>query len=77
MPVYEYRCVACGATYDVFHRGREVTADVVCPACSSAQYKKLMSAPAVSTKQSASPNGACDAGPCDTGGCCGGSCGMN
>jgi putative FmdB family regulatory protein len=42
MPVYEYRCVACGATYDVFHRGREVTADIICPACHSVQYKKLI-----------------------------------
>jgi putative FmdB family regulatory protein len=77
MPVYEYKCSSCGTTYDVFHRGREVTSDVVCPACNSGQYKKLMSAAAVSMKQSAPSRGACDAGPCDNGGCCGGSCAVN
>ncbi len=77
MPVYEYRCVPCGTTYDIFHRGREVTADVVCPSCASTHYKKLMSAAAVASKQSSPSGPACDAGPCDDGGCCGGSCGMN
>lgn len=77
MPVYEYTCVSCGTTYDIFHRGREVAEDVVCPSCSSTKHKKLMSASAVATKQSASPAPSCDTGG---GGCCGGGggmCGMN
>jgi putative FmdB family regulatory protein len=75
MPVYEYRCVSCGTTYDVFHRGREAAEDIVCPSCQSTQYKKLMSAPAVATKQSAPAAPSCDSGG---GGCCGGGmCGMN
>jgi putative FmdB family regulatory protein len=75
MPVYEYKCVSCGSTYDVFHRGREVAEDIVCPSCSSTEHKKLMSASAVATKAShASPAPSCDTG----GGCCGGGmCGMN
>lgn len=78
MPVYEYKCISCGATYDVFHRGRELTADVVCPSCNSAEYKKLMSASSVATKHSGPTFGGCDDGPCDTGGGCGGgSCGIN
>ena len=73
MPVYEYKCSGCGRTYDVLHMGREKIEDVVCPACHSTEYKKLMSAPSVSMK---SDTGGGDACPSD-GSCCGGSCGMN
>ena len=72
MPVYEYKCISCGARYDVFHRGRELAADIACPACSSKEYKKLMSAPAaLATKESASSGDSCDAGGCSGGGMCG------
>ena len=76
MPIYEYRCAACGATYDVYHRGRELVEDIVCPSCRSTSYKKLMSATTVAMKDSSpvGPPPSCDSG----GGCCGGGmCGMN
>jgi putative FmdB family regulatory protein len=73
MPLFEYRCQSCGAIYDVFHKVREVVEDIVCPACQSRAYTKLISAPTVSTgmRDSASDSS------CTTGSCCGGSCGIN
>ena len=75
MPIYEYRCRECAATYEVLHLGRETAADVVCPSCGSHQATRLISAPAgVAIKQESecSPSD-CRAG----GGCCGGDCGLD
>lgn len=78
MPVFDYRCNDCGTTYDVYHKVKEISEDVVCPHCGSAQHKKLMSVATValggkSSSSSYSPP------PCETGdGCCGGgACGLN
>jgi putative FmdB family regulatory protein len=77
MPVYDYRCTDCNGTYDVFHKGREVIEDVICPSCGSDHHKKLMSIPVVS-KGSTSNGCDCAAGTSrESGGCCGGSCGLN
>jgi putative FmdB family regulatory protein len=73
MPVYEYKCATCNTTYDIYHKGREIAEDIVCPSCKSSTYKKLMSAAGVSTKASSSPPESCGQGDC----CGGGSCGMN
>lgn len=35
MPVYDYRCTSCNSTYDIFHKGKELTNDIVCPKCGS------------------------------------------
>ena len=43
MPVFDYKCEDCGKQYDVFHKGREIETDVVCPSCGSARHKRLMS----------------------------------
>ena len=75
MPVYDYRCSECGATYDVYHKVREIAEDIVCPSCGSLKHKKLMSASAVSMGDKSSP--ASSGPPCESGGCCGGSCGLN
>jgi putative FmdB family regulatory protein len=77
MPVYDYRCTDCDRTYDVFHKGREVAEDVVCPSCGSLHHKKLMSVPIVSIASTSSGSD-CPAGCSgENGGCCGGSCGLN
>lgn len=74
MPVFEYRCKKCGSTYDVFHRGREITEDVVCPSCNSREHTKLISAPSLSFGTSASSRNS-DSPSCNADGeCCGGSC---
>ncbi len=80
MPIYDYRCEECNGHYEVFHKVREVAEDIVCPACASRKYRKMMSVPAApsvgaSSYASSDASGACDnAGGC---GCSGGSCGMN
>jgi putative FmdB family regulatory protein len=71
MPVYEYTCLRCGAPYDVFHKGREIVEDVVCPSCGSAEHKKLMSVPGLAVTASGSISGS------PGGNCCGGTCGAS
>ena len=76
MPIFDYQCGDCGKIYDVFHKGKELVEDIVCPSCGALDYKKLISAPMVSIGSSSSPEGSCSPS-CDTGTCCGGSCGIN
>jgi hypothetical protein len=61
----------------VFHKGREVVEDVVCPACSSVHHKKLMSVPVVSMGSTSAGSDYSAGSSCETGGCSGGSCGLN
>ena len=79
MPTFDYKCTDCGATYDVFHKVREVEEDIICPSCSSHRHMRLMSAPnfSVSGRSSvthSAPRSSEEYG----GGCCGGgACGLN
>lgn len=77
MPIFDYQCKDCNATYDVFHKVREVLEDVICPSCGSTNHQRLLSAPniaGVSPARQSSGAGR-DAG---FGGCCGGgACGLN
>jgi putative FmdB family regulatory protein len=41
MPIFEFQCIACGATFEELVLSSE--ADVVCPACGSADIEKLFS----------------------------------
>jgi len=74
MPIYDYRCDACGTIYDILHKVREVVEDVVCPSCSSTMHTRLISAPSIrmstGTTKTASdmPAPSC---------CVGGACGLN
>jgi len=71
MPIYDYKCDACGTTYDVFHKVREVPEDIVCPSCGSQEHTRLISAPAFSLGEKSQPPS------CEDGNCCGGTCGLN
>ncbi len=73
MPIFDYHCVDCESTFEVFHKVREKAKDVVCPKCGSKNYRKLMSAPMVSMGGSSSSESSCESGSC----CSGGSCGLN
>ena len=49
MPIFDYRCDACGHTFDVLQKlGAEPLKD--CPECSEATLKKMLSAPAFHLK---------------------------
>ena len=77
MPIYDYRCDKCGVVYDIFHKVREVTEDVVCPSCGAPDHTRLISAPSVKIGGKGASFGESDIPPCADGGCCGGSCGLN
>ena len=48
MPIYAYRCAACGETFDKLIRSmNEPAPRVMCPTCNSRKVKKLISAPRV------------------------------
>ena len=71
MPRYEYRCRACGDTFEVTRPMSESSAPCACPAGHD-DTVKLLSAVAVGRS---GPGGAGPgAGPMG-GGCCGGACG--
>ncbi|MBN1979101.1 MAG: zinc ribbon domain-containing protein [Anaerolineae bacterium] len=75
MPIYEYRCRDCGETFEVLVRAGT---DVACPHCGSASWDKLLSAPFVSSGQTARQAGhtccgrenRCATPPCSEGGAC-------
>jgi putative FmdB family regulatory protein len=77
MPVFDYRCSDCGTTYDVYHKVKEISEDVICPHCGSAQHKKLISAASVAIGGKARSSSLAEP-TCESGGsCCGGACGLN
>jgi putative FmdB family regulatory protein len=69
MPIYEYRCRNCDTSFEGPVRGSDV---VTCPHCGSSSLDKLISAPFVSSGQTARQAGRtccgreerCDAPPC-------------
>jgi len=75
MPIYEYRCRSCDATFEVLVRGSNA---VTCPHCGSASLDKLISAPFVLSGQTARQAGRtccgreerCDTPPCSVGETC-------
>ncbi len=75
MPLYEYRCRACSATFEMLVR---VGSHVTCPHCGDSSVDKLLSVPTVLSGQTARMAGhtccgrdeRCDAPPCSTGGSC-------
>ena len=75
MPIYEYRCRACQAAFEVLVRGDRA---VTCPHCGSSSLDKQFSVPFVSTGQTARPAGhtccgreeRCAAPPCSEGDPC-------
>ncbi len=43
MPIYEFDCASCGRSFDKLVRSMAGTAEVVCPACGSANTHKKIS----------------------------------
>jgi putative FmdB family regulatory protein len=69
MPIYDYRCAACDAPFELLVRS---DTPIACPTCGGADVERLMSVPA-------RPAGGGKAAglsrlPAPRGGCCGGGC---
>lgn len=48
MPIYEYRCQACGQQFDKLFRSlSQIPAEIECPVCQSVEVQRLISAPAI------------------------------
>jgi putative FmdB family regulatory protein len=75
MPIYEYRCDACGAEFEELVFSREEQVGVVCRKCQSPDVVKLMSGAAVGH---GAPSLSCEGPGCDykpRQHSCGGGCG--
>ncbi|MFI7303294.1 zinc ribbon domain-containing protein [Micromonospora aurantiaca] len=70
MPRYEFRCRACGDTFEVSRPMAEAAQPATCPK-GHADTVKLLSTVAVTGRGGSAPSGGIPSG----GGCCGGSCG--
>ncbi|MBW2038875.1 MAG: zinc ribbon domain-containing protein [Deltaproteobacteria bacterium] len=44
MPLYEYRCQACGHTFETLRGLQERDKEVVCPQCGERKAERLLSA---------------------------------
>ncbi|ACU39917.1 MULTISPECIES: FmdB family zinc ribbon protein [Actinosynnema] len=69
MPTYEFRCRACGSTFDVQRPMSEASAPASCPD-GHADTVKLLSMAGLSSGATA-PQGGGGGGGCCGGGCCG------
>jgi putative FmdB family regulatory protein len=72
MPRYEFRCRACGDTFEVNRPMREASAPAACPA-GHGDTVKLLSTVAMTGGSKSSASGPAPSG----GGCCGGACGCS
>jgi putative FmdB family regulatory protein len=68
MPVYEYRCGACGRDFERYVPS--AGSGVACPMCNSADVKRTLSVVAVKAS-----GGLTASTVSSGGGCCGGGCG--
>jgi putative FmdB family regulatory protein len=73
MPIYEYRCVRCGADFDQLVRAADTPA---CPWCESEDLERKLSVSALGGRNDASGSALPMAGG-GGGGCCGGGCGCH
>jgi putative FmdB family regulatory protein len=75
MPIYEYHCRECDATFEALVRSGD---DVTCPNCASSSLRKLVTAAVTLSGRTARPAGhtccgreeRCDAPPCADGSAC-------
>ncbi len=71
MPRYEFRCRACGDTFEVNRPMREASAPAACPAGHGDTVKLLSTVAMTGGRKSGPAPTSSSAG----GGCCGGACG--
>jgi putative FmdB family regulatory protein len=73
MPRYDYRCRACGDTFEISRPMAESTAPAPCPQ-GHGDTVKLLSTVAI-TGRGGVTSGGMPSAPAAGGGCCGGACG--
>ena len=77
MPLYEYRCNTCSATFDLLRPMADRALQAICPSCESSTTMPLISRVAAGPstapwrEAASAPSSRASGG----GGCCGGSCG--
>ncbi|WP_285699418.1 zinc ribbon domain-containing protein [Actinomadura sp. NBRC 104412] len=69
MPRYDYRCRACGSTFEVSRPMSEASSPVACPGGHDDTVKLLSTVAVTGTSRGGAP-----APPAAGGGCCGGGC---
>jgi putative FmdB family regulatory protein len=74
MPRYEYRCRACGDTFEISRPMSESGVPARCPGGHD-DTVKLLSTVAVGGRAASGSGPAAGTGPGQGGGCCGGACG--
>jgi len=70
MPLYEYRCAECGATFERLRRMQEADQGVACPKCESGRVERQLSTFASHMGSSAGASAPCGApaSACGSGG---------
>jgi putative FmdB family regulatory protein len=70
MPIYEYKCEACGKHYEQLRRMSDADSSLECPECHSAKVNRQLSSFAAATRSSSpAPAGGCGMGACGGGQC--------
>ena len=64
MPIFEFRCSECGASFEELVRSASSTAEVVCPECGSEQVVKQISTFASRISGGSSPSYSASAASC-------------
>lgn len=67
MPIFEYRCEACGKVFDVLVKSSERDQEQRCPQCQSEKVKKVFSTFGVGSSGSSKPCGSSSTTPCGGG----------
>lgn len=62
MPLYEYRCDACGRTFEELRSSSEADAAIECPSCESRKTARRLSTFASGTGSSGSAKGGSSCG---------------
>jgi putative FmdB family regulatory protein len=63
MPVYEYRCEACGEDFELFVRSPSRQVEPTCPKCGSREVQKAVSLVGVGRTGTSASAAACSSGP--------------
>jgi putative FmdB family regulatory protein len=66
MPIYEYRCSACGEKFEKLVRSSSGQQDIHCPSCDADRVERLVSTFGFSTGSSGSSLGSMPSSNCGT-----------